>query len=273
MEITADNIKQLIEIGRTQGTPFTVAGGDPFVILPQNYRTEDISKFLAPTRIQQLPQLIEAGSFIDYVNRFKTGDTMIFANVTDTGATLVAMLDYHGPAPKLKPAYCQHKATFQTLPTKEWSDWMAANGKRMDQVAFATWLEENYPLITEPSGAVLLELVQTLIGKSDVRYNSAIRLKSGSSKLDFEEDVTLRGTTATKEGEVELPQIITAGIAPFQGTDKYEVKARLKYRIESRKLQLWFETIAQHRIVRDAILGIVKQVAEKTEIIPLIGRP
>lgn len=273
MEPTADNIKQLIEIGRTQGTPIQVDDGDPFIVLPQNYRTESISKFLSPTRITCHPQLIESGSFSDYVNRFKTEDTIIFANVTDVGATLDAMLDYHGPAPKLKPAYCEHQATFQTIATKEWSDWMAANGKKMDQGAFATWLEEHYPLITDPSGAVLLELVQTLIGKSDVRYNSAIRLKSGSSKLDFEEDVTLRGTTATKEGEVELPQVITAGISPFQGTEKYEVKARLKYRIESRKLQLWFETIAPHRIVRDAILGIVKQIAEKTKIIPLIGRP
>lgn len=271
MDLTKESIETIAAIGAGQAKPVIVGEGDPFIILPNHYHAEDISKFLAPTRIQAQPQMIESGSFIDYVNRFKSEDTLIFAGVSDTGANLVAILDYHTEG--LEPAYCAHRVTFQTIPTKEWSDWMAANTKRMDQVAFATWLEENYPLITDPSGAVLLELVQTLIGKSDVRYNSAIRLKSGSSKLDFEEDVTLRGTSTTKEGEVELPQVITAGIAPFQGTEKYEVKARLKYRIESRKLQLWFETIAQHRIVRDAILGIVKEIAEKTKIIPLIGRP
>jgi len=271
MDLTKESIDRLIGLGIEQAKPVKIGESDPFIVLPNTHHAEDISKFLAPTRIQAVPQMIEAGSFIDYVNRFKDDDTLIFANVTDNGATFVAIIDYHSA--DLEPDYCQHRVGFNTILTKEWSDWAAANGKRMDQVAFATWLEENYTLITEPSGAVLLELVQTLIGKSDVRYNSAIRLKSGSSKLDFEEDVTLRGTTATKEGEVELPQVITAGIAPFQGTDKYEVKARLKYRIESRKLQLWFETIAPHRIIRDAILGIVKQIAEKTEILPLIGRP
>lgn len=271
MDLTKESIEALLDAGMARAETVVAAeGADPFIILPENYHAQDISQFLAPTRIKQAPQMIEAGSFIDYVNRFKSGNTLIFANVNDNGARLVGMIDYHGVD---EPAYCQHCVGFETIPTKEWSDWMQANGKRMDQVAFATWLEEHYATITDPAGAVLLELVQTLIGKSDVRYNSAIRLKSGSSKLDFEEDVTLRGTTATKEGEVELPQVITAGISPFQGTEKYEVKARLKYRIESRKLQLWFETIAPHRIVRDAILGIVKQIAEKTEIIPLIGRP
>lgn len=273
MDLTKESIQALFDAGLIHAKPVVVKDGDPFIVLPQHYRAEDISKFLAPTRIKQTPAMIEAGSFIDYVNRFKSDDTLIFANVTDCGAMLIGIIDYHGAAPDPQADYCQHRVSFETIATKEWFDWMAANGKKMDQVAFATWLEEHYPLITDPSGAVLLELVQTLIGKSDVRYNSAIRLKSGSSKLDFEEDVTLRGTTATKEGEVELPQVITAGISPFQGTEKYEVKARLKYRIESRKLQLWFETIAPHRIVRDAILGIVKQIAEKTKIIPLIGRP
>lgn len=47
--------------------------------------------------------------------------------------------------------------------------------------------------------------------------------------------------------------------------------ARLKTRIESRKLVIWFETVQKPKIIRDSILDTVKLVTEKTGIVPLIG--
>lgn len=146
-----------------------------------------------------------------------------------------------------------------------------ANGKRFDQVAFATWLEEHQDLITTPPGAELLEFVETLEGKNSVRFNSAVRLQSGGNALSYDEDVELQGRVNTTAGKMVLPKVIVAGIRPFQGVAKYEVQARLKYRIESRKLSLWFETVAMHRIVRDAVGDVQADVAAKTEIVPLAG--
>jgi hypothetical protein len=53
--------------------------------------------------------------------------------------------------------------------------------------------------------------------------------------------------------------------------DKYKVNARLKYRIEGRKLSFWFETVTPHQIVRDAVQGVLDRVATATNIWPLLG--
>ena len=272
-EESRETIDRLLELGAKAPEQITITGSPPVVMLPGDCKLESLERFYPPQRIKQNPLFLEAGSFVDYVNRFKAGATLIFARVTESGAGFIALLDYHTAAPELLPAYCAHTARFDTLETPEWKIWMAANRKQMDQVTFATWLEDNAGLFTDPTGADLLELVQTLEGKSEVRFNSGVRLQSGGNKLHYDEDVTLRGASTTKEGEVDLPAVLTAGIAPFQGGPQNEVKARLKYRIEGRKLSLWYETIAMHVIIRDSIMLLVKLVAEKTGITPLLGNP
>ena len=276
--ITPDKITAefLVNVGKIIGgvqTPSTSAGADPFVIVPRDYKVESLRNLMPPDRIRQNVVMLEAGSFIDYVNRFKTDDTLIFADVTDQGASFIAVLDYHSKAPDLKVAYACHNARFGTVRTREFNDWMAADGKKMDQIAFATFLEEAQKVFVSPSGADLLEIVKSLEGHSDARFNSAIRLDSGARKFTFDEDVVVKGNATTVQGGVEIPAMIKAGISPFEGTDAWEINARLKYRIENRKLVLWYETINPHRIVRDAVVMITEQIAEKTKIIPLIGRP
>lgn len=270
--ITKETIDRIVELGMPHGPLDAGKDGDPFALVPNGMELVSLAEFLPPKRIRRNVCLQDAGSFADYVNRFKTDNTMIFAEATETALTLEAILDYHGAAPELKPARCEHRATYQTCNTPEWREWLAADRKAKDQVSFATWLEDNAPLFREPAGSELLELVRTLTGKSDVRFQSAIRLDSGSNRLHYDEDVELRGQVSTREGDVELPTNVLAGIAPFYGSVAYEVRARLKYRIEGRKLALWFETISVHAIIRDAILGVTKFVAEKTGIVPLLGK-
>lgn len=270
-DITKEAIDRISELGTLAARPPVQTADKHFAFLPATVKAEDLSKFFPPTHIQSNVGLLDADSFGDYVNRFKTENTLIFAQVTDSGATIRAVLDYHGSAPSLAPGRCAHTVTYATADTAEWRAWTAANRTKMDQVNFATWLEDNLPLFVEPKGADLLELVKTLIGKSDVRFTSGIRLESGANTLHYDEDVSLKGQITTKPGDIDLPGIITAGISPFQGAAKYEVKARLKYTIEGRKLRLWFETIGVHGIVRDSVLAVVKKIADKTGIVPLLG--
>ncbi len=268
------SVQALVELGRGLGQPIThpAPAGEPFMVLPKGYEVKDISVHAPPTHIRTQVLMTEPGAFIAYVNRFKTERTLIFANVTDSGASLRAVLDYHGAeAVPAIAARLAHVARYDCVPTNEWAQWVKANGQKFDQVGFATWLEEHQDLIVFPKGAELLEFVQTLEGKNSVRFNSAVRLQSGGSALSYDEDVELQGRANTETGRMTVPPMIEAGIEPFQGVGRYKVTARLKYRIESRKLSLWFETVAMHRIVRDAVAGVVKDVATQTAITPLAG--
>lgn len=266
-------VDRLIEFGATAPEEIQIEGGRPVVVVPSACQVQSLEKFYPPQRIERAVTLLQADSFADYVNRFKTLDTLIFATVSETGVEFVAMLDYHGPAPELKPAFCSHMAHFAAIETPEWKVWSAADRKAMKQVPFATWIEDNGKLFVEPNGAALLELIRTLHGHNNARFNTALRLDNGAYSVSYDEDRVVKGTSSTTSGEIELPPVIKAGIAVFQGADKYEVSARLKSRIEDRSLNLFFETIAKYDIVRESILLLVKQIATTTGIIPLIGKP
>lgn len=263
-------VDRLLELGGNFKPQVAVENGVPFALIPSGMTVQSLEHLAPLTRIKQAVSILEAGSFCDYVNRFKNEDTLIFANVTETAAVFTAVLDYHGPA---KPKYGSHTARFEMIQTPEWKTWMAANRVAMDQVKFATWLEDNLKLIVEPDSADLLEMVRTLHGHNNARFNTALRLDNGAYSVSYDEDTQVKGTSTTRAGEFELPATIKAGIAVFQGCDKYAVSARLKSRCTERKLVLHFETISVHEIVRESILLAVKQVADKTGIIPLIGAP
>lgn len=270
----AETINRLMELGGNFKPQTAGADGVPFVIIPSGMKAESMAAFLPPPRIDRTVTLLEAGSFADYVNRFKMPESLIFVTVTETGCTFRAMLDYHAPAPDLKPSYCKHQAVFTAVETPDWKVWKAADRQEMKQVDFAKFIENNARFLVEPAGAVLLELVRSLHGHKNARFSNETRLDNGAYSVTYDEDVVIRGGgTSTTAGDMELPAVIKAGIAVFQGAAKYEISARLKTRIEERRLILFFETIALTEIVRESILLLVTQISEKTGIVPLIGTP
>lgn len=270
-------MNRIIELG-SDFEPQEIANsekhGPPFIMVPSGMRIEDLTKYSPLKRISQQVKLLEPGSFSDYVNDFKTPHTQIFADLREDGATFLAVMDYHQRSTAGSiPQYCWHVARYDTILSHEWKVWKDHDRKKMTQVEFAEFLEDNLSLFHKPNGADLLELVSTLFGKADVRYNSAIRLQSGGAKLNYDEDVVLKAASSTTSGEVDIPATITAGIKPIEGAVLYEVKARLKYRINDRKLILWYETADKHKIMRDSLMEVVKAVTEKTTIVPLLGMP
>lgn len=282
MDLTEQAIEKMLATGRSQNQVILPDYGDPFTITPAGLLL-DLSKQYPPRWLKQTVKLQDAKSFCDYVNRFKDDDTVIFSNVSPTAASFEAVMDYHiAPSPLggADVQRCGHRALFTTQATEEWKVWQAANRKAMTQVEFATWLEDNLSLFVTPkeqpevpSGAPLLELIRTLHGHQNARFNTNLRLNTGAFSVAYEEDVEVNGTIATKPGSIALPPIVVAGFSIFEGSSPYEVPARLKTRIESRRLMIHFETIALHKIVRESIDAIVAQVAEQTKIVPLIGTP
>ena len=266
-------VDALVALGAKQTPIWSGGGSDELIVIPQNQKVESLAKFFPPKRIEQQPSFLETGSFTAYVKRFKTENTLVFANVTETGADFTAVLDYHGAAPELNPDYCRHVARFSAVETPEWKVWKQYNRKAMNQVEFAVFLEDNASLFVDPSGAELLELVRSLHGHRNARFNTALRLDNGAYSVSYDEEVVVKGSAQARSGDMELPPIIKAGVAVFQGGQPYEVVARLKSRVEERKLSLFYETVALHVIIRESILAIVKQIAEETGIVPLLGNP
>lgn len=267
----------LVELGASKTQIITLPGGETLAVRV-GQQIQSLENYLPPKRIERTVTLLEAGSFVDYVNRFKNPNTLIFACVSETGVSFKAMLDYHAGAPELKPDYCRHVAVFTAIETPEWKVWQAADRELMAQAEFATWLEDNLSLFTVggenkyPAGADLLELVKSLEGHRNARFAQSIRLDNGAHSVQYDEDIVIRGGgTSTQAGTLEVPPMICGGLAIFQGADPYEMPARLKTRCVDRKLGLIFETVNLPKIIRESILLLVKKVADGTQIVPLLG--
>lgn len=242
--------------------------GDPFGVKPDGSLVK-MAEVYAPRRIDETVTFIECGSFAEYVNRFKSDATLIFAELTSAGATFRAILDYHKP--KAEAARCLHVAVFQLISTPDWSAWKNKNRVAQSQVDFATWLEDQQHVFVEPSGAQLLELVRNLFGRKDAAFNSSVRLDNGAYSVGYNETIEVQSTTTA--GTMKLPAELIAEMSLFEGMDKKEIRARLKTRVQDRKLILFFETIQMEQIVRDFIMASVAEVATKTGIVPMLGGP
>jgi uncharacterized protein YfdQ (DUF2303 family) len=265
-----------LDAGKALGGPIQPKDTSSVIVIPNGYNAQALEKIIepyleAPRRVKANVVLATLESFIQYVLEFKKPWTKIFAVVKSSPPKFQAIIDYHDEEDN--PGWCEHRAAYAPEFTSEWSRWMAANAKRMQQVEFATFLEENQDLIQAPPGAELLELVQNLEGKNDIRCTSAIKLTNGKVKMAYEEDVELKGTVSTVAGEITFPNELMVAIAPFDGGAAYRIRCRLKYRIENRKITFWYECVDVHLIIKDAVKGITDTITEKLGITPLLGTP
>jgi uncharacterized protein YfdQ (DUF2303 family) len=268
-----DNIKTAMDAGAALANIHDIEPDGlsaPIIVVPTGYKTEVPSVerveawLVNPLRKKGEFHLSELDSFIRYFNEHKTDDSRIFATITDTGAYFEGVLNFHGK----QPAFGDHRCTLKLTPTHEWNVWLTNNKVKMTQADFAQFLEDNADMFTEPTGANLLEIVQTLEGKSHVNISQAVKLQNGQLKLTYTEDVELKGVTSAQAGEMILPMILNVGIAPFQGVTRYAMKARLRYRIENRKITLWYEVIDAHLFVRDVCNGVLTAMEKQTGITP-----
>lgn len=273
MQIELDTLNRVLELGGHLAKPLDDAPHDPLLVIPTGCKIENLSAFYLPRYIRQTVKLQAAKSFIEYVNRFKQTTTVIFAQTGDPPVSVVAVFDYHSPGPGNAADRCAHLARFSLQATPEWKTWLAADRQKMSQLDFALWLEENAGLLEAPGGAELLELVQSLHGHLDARFNQTFRLKDGAQKLAYDEDVVIRGTAGvtSKPGELELPAFLQAKLTPYEGNPPQRISARLKVRLENRRLVLWFETVMLPRITRECVDLTLAEIEAGTGLTPWLG--
>lgn len=274
-----DNAKTLLDAGRAIGlTALVEHGGRPVVVIPERFKVHTLE--MPGEKVGRVVDFEDVESFGNYVNRFITPGTLLFAEVTDTNCKVSAHLDYHDK-PVLEGSirerqWSSHVANLECVLTKEWVTWMKHNGPKgnngeaFSQVAFAQFLEDNERVFRSPGAAELLELVTTLEGKNDVRFNQAVKLQNGKARLSYEEDIKLTG--GVENGAIEMPTKLTCAIIPFEnGPEPYTVESRLRFRLSGRQIVFWYETITPHLILRDAAKAVLDAVREKVKAPVLIG--
>jgi uncharacterized protein YfdQ (DUF2303 family) len=228
------------------------------IVVKNGYSIESLDQFdklrERPRRLKGTVTTHTPQSFIDYVERFRDEHTVITADLHER--RLSAVLNYHEA--KGGPRWGDHIVVYQCRETVEWKTWIGAHDKPKAQEAFANFIEENIPDIATPPGAIILELAENLQVKKEVTFSGKVNRTTGGRQLLFDEAVE----GSSRKGEMKIPDEFTLVIAPFDGSEPQELKARLRYRVDGGKLAMWVSLDRPHKLVEAAFDRIVVRVEE-----------
>lgn len=242
--------------------------GREFLIVPTGHQHIEVTSphgppAKKPAFLKQGVTLQAVESLVEYVNRFKSGDTVLFADIDQS--SIAAALDYHG-APD-KAAHFAHRATMQLPFSEEYRTWKAIDGKLMPQLDFARFIEENAAEIVAPSGAELLEAVRDLQARRSVNFIKAVRTASDNECFEYADN-----TEARSKGDLELPTKFRLGLPIYFGEPPAELYAFLRWKLDDGSLTLG---VKMHRLelVRQAVFkAIVMRVGDETGCPVVFGK-
>lgn len=246
--------------------------GVPVAMVPKGAELQVLDKLLdAPRFINEEVPARSVESFLGYYNRFANPDSTIMAEIDK--AKFTGVLDYHGAGSG--PAKGKHRVTYCCPETEEWEKWKGADGDRMTQEEFATFLEDNHlqiyrPSAAEfqpeeldvkldalPSGTDMLEIARTLQVHEKSNITSATNLQSGAIRIDYQEDIN--GTAGAK-GQFEIPKYFVITPQLFKDGKAYLLLCRLKYRKAGPSVQLWYELVRPAKVHEAAVKDVVDHI-------------
>jgi len=243
----------------------------------------------APRFRRGTANLTDLSSFIAHVERFKDGNSAIFACDERDRPSLTAVLDYHPPE---EARHGRHRSHFAFPLSDEWQAWTRANGAKMDMVDFAAFLEDRIidvlhlipgednlsedlqKFINTLGGDTLIASPQKLIELSrgmKVNENSKVRqahnLSTGEGQVLFETD-----HTDEHGAPLRVPSMFLIAIPVFNNGPFYRVAARLRYRATG-GLKFWFELWRADRVFDHAFTEAVERVKVETGLPVFLGAP
>jgi len=167
-------------------------------------------------------------------------------------------------------AWADHRAVLTLKATPEWTHWAGPNGQMLGQEAFAEHIETGADEVVKPSGAEMLELAQTFHAKNNVAFKQSTILASGERQFAYEETIAAK---AGQTGKLTIPKEFELGIAPFEGTDKYKVIARLRYRIREGALTIGYKLDRPEVVQLAAFDDVASRIAAAADLTILSGLP
>ena len=264
-------VQHLVTLAKALGKPIDHPGlAGPVALVPDSVTIQSLEHLLpAPTRTRQKLTVLDAESFIEYVNRFASAATAVFCNGPE-GRTFTAVIDYHQPE---SPAWRDHVATYRCPTTIEWGRWKENDRKRMDQATFAEFFEENVKDITQPAdqpnapgAADMLEISRTLEAKKNITFRQGTRLDNGQVQLTYNEEIDGR---AGESGQLRIPEQFYIAVKPFLGGDAFCVPARFRYRITDGRLMMWFELVRPDKVLEEAYNAVRQKIQSAIGDVPL----
>jgi uncharacterized protein YfdQ (DUF2303 family) len=247
------------------------------IAVPKDFevKTFDDEKLQStPRRAVGTATLGDDESFLAYVDRHCVVSTAAWVHFAPAQSRLAfsAVINDHMSG---TPGWRDHKATFVPETSHEWKTWMAANGKRMSQVDFAEFIEENEKDIAGgdglPSSLEMLSMAKNFEANSDKSFKSKVNTQSGGVELVF-----VDSDNAETQSRMKLFARFQVGIPVFWSTTKdgspitaWPLQARLKYSTAGGKLTFWYELIRPDVVHELASMNLIAKIKASLGGVPL----
>lgn len=216
----------------------------PYLVLPTGWSVHDLGLYkLVPNRQSGTINLMDLDSFVRFLETHHTRESAIYYH----DELLTCVID------ECRPGYPSHRAFRATLParyTEQWKGWARVHNTAMAHLQLAKFFEERVEDFLSPTGAEMMELVMDLETKKSVSFRSAIRLDTGASSFEYEEEI--RGQS--KVGKMEVPSRFRIEIPLLEDLEtRYEIDVRLRFDLTGKTLQFTCLMKNPDRIERAAI--------------------
>lgn len=243
------------------------AEGREFLIVPVGATDREVTlphslPHYEPHFISQGVTVQTADSLVDYVNRYKGSDTLLFADIDRN--LILAQVDYHAQD---KAGHVAHRATLQLAFSTEWDAWTKISGRLLQQLDFARFIEENSADIRAPSGADLLECVRDLQAHRKVSFVKAVRTATDHENFEWTEETEAK----SRKGGVEVPTKFLLGIPVYFGEPDVELYAFLRWKLEE-GLHLGVQLHRTEHVRQAVFQTIVRSMVERTGCPAVFGK-
>ena len=228
-------------------------------------KLRDAAQYLKPARRKGTATLTELQSLVGWTERFKSDDSVLFADPDMTAPTLTCVADYHSKGPSdcttatgdPTARHCHHRGVYKFPLSNEWKEWMKISGKPQDKDVMGEFIEANAKDIMDPTPAIIKgkedknnePWENRLIGTAqqiEGRFGQLSQLLAMSKKFQVFEKSDLKVVSNRDTGEAELqflnehqtidgqplvtPNLIIIAIPVFRGGAPYRMAVRFRYR-------------------------------------------
>lgn len=271
LDSAAEVLRHLIE--RSQA-PIIIDRANPRILVPNGCSVVEVpNTMLNPVRKTAKRTFTDAESFCDYVNEQKLPQTRIYS---PTATEFLAVFDHHQTeantpdSVESKAGFGEHTAKLTLTHTPEWKTWSGKSTNRFSQRDFAVFIEDNQDDVTRPGSAELIDLIRTFRATSNAEFSSDVEDREGNSALSYVQQLK---TKAGVKGDMEIPNDFDILVSPYEGGDKFTLKARLRFCVENGRLVLWYELVKLDRFLNNSVKQIAAAIHEATAIMPWFGAP
>jgi len=321
-DMSRENIAQTTQkIIENHTTPKEVVGGNGITeprlfSIPKDHRIENVSavlakanQYFAPHRKKGEAKFTRLESLIEWTQRYKTDDTVIFAEDDRDEPTLTAVINYHSPCdastefshckPDEAARHCDHKGSYSFPMSDQWIAWNETSGKYIEKDELGEFIEKNALDVLDPTPALLdpnkteLESWEKEIRNTLSRINGKITslnyLLEMSKSFQVYESSNLEVRTNRDSGEqtinfvnehkdsegkpLSIPNLFLIAIPIFNGGDLWRIPVRFRYRKSGASIKFMIELCDSEKSFDAAFEESVNKMTEKTNLNVFYGCP